>query len=98
RRGPPPGSRGVTVGKLLAEAVDRLGEAGIDTPQVDAELLAGNVLGLTRTELQLELARELGEAELAEARALVERRTTREPLAYILGEWGFRRLTLTVDR
>jgi release factor glutamine methyltransferase len=28
---------------------------------------------------------------------LVERRTTREPLAYVLGEWGFRRLTLRCD-
>jgi release factor glutamine methyltransferase len=28
----------------------------------------------------------------------VERRRTREPLAYILGEWGFRGLTLKVDR
>ena len=26
------------------------------------------------------------------------RRARREPVAYILGEWGFRRLTLTVDR
>lgn len=36
--------------------------------------------------------------ELAEIEALVERRTTREPLQHIFGEWGFRRLTLTVDR
>ena len=35
--------------------------------------------------------------ELAVARELVERRGRREPLAYILGEWGFRRLTLRTD-
>ncbi len=29
--------------------------------------------------------------------ALLERRERREPLAYVLGEWGFRRLTLKVD-
>ena len=29
---------------------------------------------------------------------LVARRERREPLAYVLGEWGFRRLTLGVDR
>ena len=29
---------------------------------------------------------------------LVARREQREPLAYVLGEWGFRRLTLNVDR
>src|SRR5206468_4958552 len=28
---------------------------------------------------------------------LVLRRTNREPLAYVLGEWGFRRLTLRCD-
>jgi release factor glutamine methyltransferase len=28
----------------------------------------------------------------------VARRAAREPLAYVLGEWGFRRLTLQVDR
>ncbi len=28
---------------------------------------------------------------------LVQRRTLREPLAYVLGEWGFRRLTLRCD-
>ena len=32
------------------------------------------------------------------ARALVARRATGEPLQYVLGEWGFRRLTLRVDR
>jgi release factor glutamine methyltransferase len=30
-------------------------------------------------------------------RELVARRARREPLAYVLGEWGFRRLTLRVD-
>src|SRR5207253_1297211 len=30
-------------------------------------------------------------------RDLVSRRARREPLAYVLGEWGFRRLTLRVD-
>src|SRR5213079_1528452 len=30
--------------------------------------------------------------------ANVSRRVEREPLAYILGEWGFRRLTLKTDR
>ena len=30
-------------------------------------------------------------------RELVDRRARREPLQYVLGEWGFRRLTLSVD-
>jgi release factor glutamine methyltransferase len=86
------------VGDFVAESSERLARAGVATPQVDAEILLGSVLGVTRSELQLERRRELSEAEEARARALLERRTAREPLAYILGEWGFRRLTLKVDR
>ena len=37
----------------------------------------------------------LSEAERAEV--LLARREAREPLAYVLGEWGFRRLTLKTD-
>jgi release factor glutamine methyltransferase len=88
----------IEVGDLVAEASERLARAGVETPQVDAELLLGRVLGRTRSELQLERRRELSEDEEAGARALVERRAAREPLAYIFGEWGFRRLTLKVDR
>jgi release factor glutamine methyltransferase len=88
----------VTVSELLAEAGERLREARVETPQVDAEILVGHVLGLTRTELQLDRARELDDEETERARALLERRAAREPLAYVLGEWGFRRLTLKVDR
>ncbi len=46
----------------------------------------------------MEHGRELSEAELGVARTLVERRGKREPIAYILGEWGFRRLVLKIDR
>jgi len=88
----------VTVETFIAESTPRLGAAGIETPQVDAELLLGKVLGLTRAELQLERRHELTPDEEAELRDLLERRAAREPLAYILGEWGFRRLTLKVDR
>jgi release factor glutamine methyltransferase len=45
----------------------------------------------------MELQRELSpEAEEA-FEALLARRARREPLAYILGHWGFRRLTLKTD-
>jgi release factor glutamine methyltransferase len=42
--------------------------------------------------------RPLSEAERDEFRELVRRRGEREPLAYVLGEWDFRGLTLKVDR
>jgi release factor glutamine methyltransferase len=39
----------------------------------------------------------LTEGELEQVRVLLRRRGAREPLAYVLGEWGFRRLTLRTD-
>jgi release factor glutamine methyltransferase len=65
----------------------------VDTPRVDAEWMLAHVLGTTRGRLQAELDREVDGAW----EPLVERREAREPLAYVLGEWGFRRLTLKTD-
>jgi release factor glutamine methyltransferase len=87
----------VRVGALLADGARRLELAGIDTPRLDAELLVGKALGMTRQELYADSRRELSEVELHAAEALLARRGRREPAAYILGEWGFRRLTLEVD-
>jgi release factor glutamine methyltransferase len=87
----------VTVGDALAEAASRLTAAAVDTPSVDAEWLLAQVLGCRRTELQLERSRELSSDEQRIFAARVERRERREPLAYVLGEWGFRGLTLLVD-
>ncbi|HVW89318.1 MAG TPA: peptide chain release factor N(5)-glutamine methyltransferase, partial [Gaiellaceae bacterium] len=49
-------------------------------------------------ELYTQHDRPLTEAERAAARELVRRRGAREPLAYVLGDWDFRRLTLKTDR
>jgi release factor glutamine methyltransferase len=64
---------------------------------VDAEILVSHVLGTSRSGLALEPKRKLSRDEADALDALVMRRATREPLAYVLGEWGFRRLTLRVD-
>jgi release factor glutamine methyltransferase len=88
----------VTLGEVLAESTGALEEQGIDTARLDAELLVGKALDATRLQLYLDSERELTGDELAAVRTLVERRSRREPVAYILGEWGFRRLTLKVDR
>ena len=74
-----------------------LGRAGVPSPRVDAELLVADVLGVSRSELYAS-DRSLGFEELGRLRELVGRRRAREPLAYVLGEWGFRRLVLAVDR
>jgi release factor glutamine methyltransferase len=77
----------------LRAAEERLAAAGVDTPRVDAELLLAHVAGTTRSGLYADLDREIdGTVE-----PLLVRREAREPLAYVLGEWGFRRLTLKTD-
>ena len=83
-----------------AEALDRtaarLASAGVPTPLVDAEWLLAHALGVTRT--QTRLAADLTPEQEQTLAALAERRARREPLAYVLGEWGFRRLALKTDK
>jgi release factor glutamine methyltransferase len=87
----------VTLAEVLRAATEYLQRKGVESPRVDAELLLSRALGLTRIELYTQHGRPLTEAERAAARALVERRGRREPLAYVLGDWGFRRLVLKTD-
>ena len=86
------------VARALAETTERLEAAGCESPRVDAEILVSHVLGTSRSELALEPKRKLSRGDEHALEALVARRATREPLAYVLGEWGFRRLSLRVDR
>ncbi len=90
-------AEGVTVGRAVAESERRLAAAGVASPRVDAERLVEKALAATRTALYADPERELSAAETIDLHRLLERRARREPLAYVLGEWGFRRLTLKVD-
>src|SRR5215203_3418914 len=74
----------------------RLRAAGVPSPRVDAEILVADVLGLARSELYSS-GRSVSAFETEQLEELVGRRLRREPLAYILGEWGFRWLLLKVD-
>jgi release factor glutamine methyltransferase len=87
----------LTLGEVLAATCEYLTRKGVSTPRLDAELILASAFGLTRLELYTSFDKPLNEAERALARALVERRGRREPLAYVLGEWGFRRLVLRTD-
>lgn len=83
--------------QLLDDAAAELERAGVPSPRVDAEWLLADALGVTRAALLADGTSALPEDRLRAFRRAVARRAAREPLAYVLGEWGFRRLTLRVD-
>ncbi len=87
----------MTLADVLRGTTEFLASRGVEHPRLDAEHLLAHALGLTRMELYTQHDRPLTCAERAAARALVQRRGRREPLAYVLGDWGFRRLTLATD-
>ena len=87
----------MTLGEVLRRSTAFLERKGVESPRLDAERLLAHALGLTRVQLYTEFERPLGEEELARCRELVDRRGRREPLAYVLGEWDFRRVTLRCD-
>ena len=80
----------------VREVERELDAAGVPSPRVDAEYLVAHVLASSRSELYARAP--LDQPALGRLRPLVDRRLRREPLAYVLGEWGFRRLTLAVDQ
>jgi release factor glutamine methyltransferase len=87
----------VTVLEALQEGGRTLADAGCETPRLDAELLLAHALGASRTGLFADADRSLSDEEHRRYQELVGRRAAREPVAYVLGEWGFRGLTLRVD-
>jgi release factor glutamine methyltransferase len=90
---------GVTLGDALARATARLAEAGIESARLEAELLLSKACDdCARALLYAELDRDLNEEQEEAFEQQIARREKREPLAYVLGEWGFRRLTLKTDR
>jgi release factor glutamine methyltransferase len=87
----------ITLAEVLRRSTAYLESHGSPTARLDAELLLSHGLGLSRVELYTQFDRPLTEAELEACRELVRRRGTREPVAYVIGRWGFRRLDLEVD-
>ena len=89
----------MTVGAALARATARLAEAGIESARLEAELLLARACDdCGRALLYAGLDRPMTEEQQDAFERNVSRRAAREPLAYVLGEWGFRRLTLKTDR
>jgi release factor glutamine methyltransferase len=87
----------ISLEEVLRRSTEYLRERGSPTPRLDTELLLAHALGLERIELYTQFDRPLTDSELAACRELVRRRGHREPVAYIVGSWGFHRIDLEVD-
>ena len=91
-------SSAASVGDALEAAVDALNAAGCETARLDAEVLLAQATGWDRAQLAAEPEARLPVGASREFGEMVRRRVRREPVAYILGRKGFRRLELLVDR
>jgi len=85
------------VGEALAQAMAHLQSEGVESPQLDAELLLAHVLDVNRAAVLTWPDRRLTPKELTRYRDLVARRAAREPLAYIVGYREFYGLEFAVD-
>ena len=75
----------------------RLREAGIETPELDARILAGAVLGLDLTGLLSAASRELSRMEAVRLNELTTRRLEGWPVARLVGAKEFWGLPLTLS-
>jgi release factor glutamine methyltransferase len=87
-----------SVEDALGAAIDALAAAGVDTPRLDAELMLAAAAGTGRERLIASPEAPLDPAAGRRFGAMVRRRLSREPVAYILGSRWFRGLELGVDR
>lgn len=86
----------MTVRQLYLAARKQLSQAGVDSPGVDAGLLAEKYFGLDRTGLALHGEEAPSPQQEAAFLLAVKERRERRPLQYILGEWDFLGLSLSV--
>jgi release factor glutamine methyltransferase len=86
-----------TVGAARRKWTARFRAGGIETPELDARILAGHALGLDHTGLAAAEARRLNAQEEDVIAALAVRRLAHEPVARIIGTKEFWSLELRID-
>ncbi|GIJ23311.1 peptide chain release factor N(5)-glutamine methyltransferase [Micromonospora lutea] len=91
---PSEGTRRHRPGPVIAEAARTLAAVGVTSARAEAELLAAYVLQVPRG--RLALADGFTDGQRDSYRALVARRSRREPLQHLTGTAGFRHLELAV--
>jgi release factor glutamine methyltransferase len=86
-----------TIRDALDSALIALTASGCETPRLDAEVLLAAAMGVSRAVVVADPSREIDPGAARTFQDWARRRAGREPVAYILGSKGFRRLDLVVD-
>lgn len=95
---PDQGGQTWTTRKLLAWMKDAFAKAGIDSPQLCAEMLVSHVLGCERLKLYMDPDRPAAPLERQQLRDLTARALKDEPVQYLVGEAWFFSLPFHVDK
>ena len=82
-------SKEKTIGELLEFGSKKLKEKSIDSYMLDAQLLLGMVLGRDKIYLITNRDKEVSDKDEKEYIALIEKRSKKMPIKYILGETEF---------
>lgn len=86
-----------TIKRCLDWTRDYLRDKGDERPRLAAEWLLSGVTGLSRTEIYMSFDKPMSAKELAAMHSAVVRRAKGEPLQYIIGETGFRTITVACE-
>lgn len=87
---------GETVVSVIRAATERLADAGLETPRLDAEVLLRHVLGIDRTTLFLRYPDPVTPTALTAYDDLLARRLAGAPVAYLTGQRQFLGFALAV--
>jgi len=87
-----------TIKGLIDWATDYLQKYKVNAPRLSADLMLAQVLDLSRLDLYLRFDQPLGKKDLGLFKALLLRRRSQEPLAYILGRREFYGLEFRVGK
>mgnify|MGYP001356348906 FL=1 len=74
---------------LLNNGSKKLKYKGIKSSQIDSEILLSNILGKSRENILINLDKKIGSDDIIKFNDFIERRSLKEPIAYILKEKEF---------
>src|SRR5213595_275213 len=86
-----------TIRRLLEWTSGFFTRKNVDPARLSAELLLAHVLSVPRIKLYTDYERILGDSQLAQFRALVQRAAEHEPIAYLTGHAHFFNLEFEVN-